>query len=220
MARLTAPRLLFTTNWDTLIEEELSEGAVTITNNNLKMFELEEILLEKIGVVHLHGTFEDEPLIKESDLMSTDRPLFSLFLAELMTKSFVFVGYSLSDPNMRALYFRVDDILNRQRQNLRKLTYIVFPAKNDVDRSVSAATWSARNAKYIPLAADEFFERLHGRLGAKAIREIKDELKERLGVGEEELNGKIDDIKSVFTDLRATEQVLGYLDEITRGGIE
>ncbi|MCJ7777659.1 MAG: SIR2 family protein [Sedimentisphaerales bacterium] len=219
MSRLNIPRLLFTTNWDTLIEDALGDRSVTIINDP-QIFKLEEILLNKIGVVHLHGTFDNDPLIKETDLMSPDRPLFSLFLAELMTKSLVFIGYSLSDPNMRALYFRVNEILTKQRVNLGKTTYVVFPARDDVDRTLSAAVWDApsRNAKYIPLDADEFFKRLKEQLETKGIKELKDELGKRLGVGENELNNKIEEIKSVFPDLGTTKQVLGYLDGITQGG--
>jgi len=209
LSRLNHPKLLFTTNWDMLIEDAIGNRAVSITNNS-EIFRLAEILSNKIGVVHLHGTFDSDPLIKEIDLMSPDRPLFSLFLAELMTKSFVFIGYSLSDPNMRALYIKVNEILTKQRVNLGKTTYVVFPARDDVDCTLSAAVWDApsRNAKYIPLGADEFFKRLKEQLETKGIKELKDELRKRLGVGENELNDKIEEIKSVFPDLGTTEQVL------------
>lgn len=220
MALLNTPRLLFTTNWDTLIEDALEDRAVTITHNNFRSIFKDDVLSNRIGVVHLHGTFEDDPLIEETDLMSTDRPLFSLFVAELMTKSFVFVGYSLSDPNMRALYFAVNEILMKQRVHLGKITYVVFPARNDVDRTVSAATWGARKAKYIPLPANEFFKRLHEQLEMKGIKELKEELRKRLSLTQQELDDKVNEIKSVFPDLGTNEQVLVYLDTITRGGIE
>lgn len=217
MSRLNIPRLLFTTNWDTLIEDVLGDRAVTITNS-ADISRLEETTSNKIGVVHLHGTFS-EPVIKESDLMSCDQPLFSLFLAELMTKSFVFVGYSLSDPNMRALYIKVNEILTRQRPNLGKTTYIVFPSEDDVDRTLSDAVWNSpsRNAKYIPLGAREFFIRLKEQMEIKGIKQLKDELAKRLDLGESDLNSKIEEIQSLFPDLGTLEQALGYLDGITRG---
>jgi hypothetical protein len=220
MQRLGTVRLLFTTNWDTLLEEALGNSAVTITNKKFHTLNLEEVLREKIGVVHLHGTFDEEPLIKETDLMSSQRPLFSLFLAELMAKSFVFVGYSLSDPNIRSLYFQANEILTNQRINLKKITYVVFPPSNDVDRNISSAVWLAppRNAKYIPLAADEFFRRLYEQLEGKAMIELKKELQIRLSMTRDELNSKIEEIRSVFPDFATDQQVLGYLNMITKGG--
>lgn len=220
MQRLGTVRLLFTTNWDTLLEEALGNIAVTITNKEFHTLNLDEVLRDKIGVVHLHGTFNEEPLIKEKDLMSSRKPLFSLFLAELMAKSFVFVGYSLSDPNIRSLYFQANEILTSQRINLKKLTYVVFPPDNDVDRKISSEIWSSplRNAKYIPLAADEFFKRLYEQLEGKAMIELKKELQTRLSMTRDELNSKIEEIRSVFPDFAADQQVLGYLNMITKGG--
>jgi len=219
--RLNSPRLLFTTNWDNLIEMALGRIAVTVTNMNFMNIDLDETLQDNIAVAHINGTFEQGPLIKEDDLMSIDKPLFSLFLAELMAKTFVFVGYSLSDPNIRSLYFRANKILTTQRIQMNKKTYVVYPCKDEVDRRIATATWSApsRNAIHIPLAADEFFKRLRDQVENKAVVKRKHQIAERLKIQDiKDLDAKIDEIKSIFPDLGTTKQVLGYLDEITRGG--
>jgi hypothetical protein len=219
LKRIGSVRMLFTTNWDLLLKKAIGESAEVITPTNEKkyIFRLSEMLAEKVAIVHLHGTFDDEPLIREQDLMSPDGPLFQIFLGELMTKSFVFVGYSLSDPNIRALYYKVGDILTTRHEKLQKTTYIVFPARNHVDRIVSMETWKARNATYVPLGADEFFRRLHRELETAATDELKEELRKRLGLSDvAEINNKIDEIIAVFPDFTTPHAALLYLYSITK----
>jgi len=217
--RIGLARMLFTTNWDNLLELALGDSSESITNSNFMDKDLEKILSEKIGVIHLHGTFDDEPLFEEHKLMKPDQPLFSLFISELMTKSFVFVGYSLSDPNIRSLYFRVNEILMKQRKELKKTTYVVFPPENDIDRRVSEMTWLERNAIYIPMSGEDFFEQLHERIKSKGINNLKKKLRKRLNLNNnDELNIKIKEINSVFPDLGSPLQALTYLEAITRSG--
>ncbi len=100
------PRNLYTTNWDELLTAALGKSGTTITESSLR--KLDDVYdSQNTAVIHLHGTFADNPLICEDDLMDPERPLFQLFLADLMTKAFVFVGYSLSDWNIRAIVLPV-----------------------------------------------------------------------------------------------------------------
>jgi hypothetical protein len=149
--------------------------------------------------------------------MDLDNPLFQLFLSEMMTKSFVFVGYSLSDPNIRALYYKASDILAKINKDLRKTTYVVFPPHDDVDRMISDCIWQARNATYIPLDARDFFSRLQTAIETHALNEIKEQLCKRLGVGMELINQRVEEIRRVFPDFSSSERVLLYLYSITKG---
>jgi hypothetical protein len=217
--KLRTVRILFTTNWDSLLKDAIGESAIEITpkNQNEYMFKIDEFKAMKILIVHLHGTFRDEPYICEKDLMDVDKPLFQLFLSEMMTKSFVFVGYSLSDPNIRALYSRASDILSKINEKLKKTTYVVFPASDEVDRMVSQCTWQARNATYIPLDAKEFFSRLQGAVETHALKQMKEQLAKRLGTSKESIDQKIEEIMRVFPDFNSPERVLLYLYAITKG---
>ena len=206
-------KMLFTTNWDNLLKDALGNNAEIITENNFTT--LDKVVRGKTAIIHLHGTFADQPLIKENDLMNPNRPLFQLFLGELMTKSFVFVGYSLSDPNIRTLYFRAMDLLINTRKKLRKKTYIVFPARNDMERRVSEEVWGQREAIYIPLGADEFFNRLYAELKTNVIKDIKQQLVKRLGITTEELNNKVEEIMKIFPDFDSSIHVLHYYNAIT-----
>ena len=213
-------KMLFTTNWDELLKEALGRSAEIITNENKKYLELDQIVAQKTAIIHLHGTFDDHPLIRESDLMDPDQPLFQLFLSELLGKSFVFVGYSLSDQIIRALYFRAKDILVKRKDKLNKITYIVSPSSNDIEYRVSKKTWEGRGAKYIPIGAEEFFKRLYDEVMTYKVDELKKRLKQRLKVTPEELNKKVEEILAIFPDFGTPEQVLVYLDAITQRGKE
>ena len=217
--KLHTVRTIFTTNWDSLLEEAIGENAIEITpkNQDEYMFKIDDLKTSRVLIVHLHGKF-DKPYICEKDIMDVEKPLFQLFLSEMMTKSFVFVGYSLSDPNIRALYYKASDILTKINNELKKTTYVVFPPNDEVDRIVSDNIWKARNATYIPLDAKEFFVRLQVAIETHALKEMKEQLRKRLGLPSMDLiDQRIEEIKRVFPDFSSTERALLYLYSITKG---
>lgn len=209
-------RLLFTTNWDGLLEEALGTNAVPVTENSLHKLD-RALASGDVAVVHLHGTFNDEPLICEKDLMDPTRPLFQVFLSEFLSKVFVFVGYSLSDPNIRVLYHRARQTL-ATRKRLEKNTYVVYPASNETESRVAAAVWKQRDMEYIPLTAEDFFRELHKQVMEIISVRLFDKVRKRLGIAnQEDLRDNINRILAVFPGFGSDEQVLRYLDEITRG---
>jgi len=209
--------ILFTTNWDILIEKAFSRNVSTVTESSFRKLD-RALASGDVAVVHLHGTFGDDPLVCEKDLMDPSRPLFQIFLSELLSKAFVFVGYSLSDPNIRALYHYARDVLAR-RGELEKNTYVVYPADNDTEKRVATAVWQQRGAKYIPLTAEEFFSELHRQAREVVLVKLARTIQQRLDIKEEKiLNEKVNEILNVFPGFGSKEQVLRYLDGITRGG--
>ena len=101
-------------------------------------------------------------------------------------------------------------------KNLHKTTFVVCPPRDEVDRLVASHVWDARNATYIPLGGEEFFDRLKHELETQALDHFKRELEKRLEVTRAELDVKIDQIVSVFPDFETREQALLYLYSITR----
>jgi hypothetical protein len=212
-----ALRTIYTTNWDTLLEDAIGTGvAESITESDLRR--LDEVYDSgHVAVVHLHGTFTKTPLVREPDLMDPEKPLFQLFLADLIKKAFVFVGYSLSDPNIRALYWRSRQMLSTRDKQLNKLTYVVSPAQNDVERRTASAVWHERGARYIPMGAEDFFAALQAEAATHALSALKDDLRRRLNVGPDELRKKIDQVLVSFPEFGSEDQVLFYLAAATRG---
>jgi hypothetical protein len=150
--------------------------------------------------------------------MDPERLLFQVFLSEYLSKAFVLVGYSLSDPNIRTLYHRGRDILAK-REKFGKATYVVYPPKTKLERNVATEVWRQRGATYIPLSAVQFFEQLHRQALEVVAVEMAKKLMERLGIKERNvLDAKVQEILAVFPGFGSEEQVLLYLDAITRGG--
>jgi hypothetical protein len=154
--------IVFTTNFDMLLEKKLGNRlAVTITEENAKDIKGHNHQ-GKICVIHLHGILEEQNYkVTEADLYDkTYSVLNSEFRSALTTSdAFVFVGYSLNDPDFRDVYmdFR-NEIQDRKR--LDRSTYVVSPAKNSYHYEIGKAVWDARGAVWIPLKADAFFARL------------------------------------------------------------
>lgn len=212
-----AVRTIYTTNWDTLLEDAIGTGvAQPITESDLRR--LDKVYDSgHVAVVHLHGTFSKAPLVREPDLMDPEKPLFQLFLADLIKKAFVFVGYSLSDPNIRALYWRSRQMLSTRDQKLNKSTYVVSPAENDVERRTASAVWLERGVRYVPMAAEDFFATLQAEAATHALSVLKEELRRRLNLGPDELRKKIDQVLLSFPEFGSEDQVLFYLTAATRG---
>ena len=203
---------LFTTNWDELLEKALGERGRVITEKDFPS--LNDIIDSgKTAIVHLHGIFA-EPTIKEADLMDPNRPLFQVFLGEFLTKAFVFVGYSLNDPHIKMLYYKSGEMLSR----FKKKTYIVSPFESDLERRVSGEVWRQRNATYLPMTSEDFFRGLYEKTVTYALAQLKRKLSKRLNLSAVELQRKVEEIVSVFPSFENHQQVLLYLDALTRGG--
>lgn len=209
-------RTLYTTNWDNLLEKEIGSSSKSITENKLRTLEAVYSAGET-AIIHLHGTFDDNPLICERDLMDPERPLFQIFMADLISKAFVFVGYSLSDFNIRALYSKSREILERRSSKLTKKTFIVAPPSSESERHVASEVWKSRGAIYIPMGAEEFFKALYTEVVTKALDELKTKIRIQLGVTLADLQSKIESIKKVFPQFEDEAQVLHYLEAIIRG---
>jgi hypothetical protein len=219
IARTRSVRMLFTTNWDSLLEEAIGQGQaleISAKNQDKYIFDIEDHKLRNVLIIHLHGTFDD-PIICEKDVMRTDTPLYQLFMGEFMTKCFVFVGYSLSDPDTRVAYYRVSDMLTKVHKDFGKTTYVVSPSSNDEERLVSDRIWKARDATYIPLGAEEFFVNLNTAIETYALGEMKEQLRKRLGLSSMGLiDQRIEEIMKVFPDLSSMEKALLYLYSMTK----
>lgn len=208
---------IFTTNYDSLIEKEFSEGAEQIFNLE-DLQNLERILGEnKAAIIHLHGSFENDPIITEFDLMASqlEKPIFQFFLSELLNKVFVFIGYSLNDSNIRTIYFKAKNMINA-RKATDKNNYVVYPVYDETERKVAANIWKNRGAVLIPLDAEKFLVMLHKRAVENALHEWKVDIGLRLGLSIETLDSKVDMILRMFPDFGETNQVLRYLDAVSR----
>lgn len=97
----------WTTNYDSIIEDTLSHAPINKTVDlkiNKDQFKY-HIPDHDVTVYKMHGDrcFPDEAIITKNDyeVYDTDREVFTKALfTELITNSFLFIGFSFSDPNL------------------------------------------------------------------------------------------------------------------------
>lgn len=209
------PSVLFTTNFDRLIEMELGDNkAVTVTTENL--YDLRVAKKEnKVAVVHLHGcvSYPKSLVAGEINQATLQGPLFDLLRAELAKDVFIFVGYSLSDTNLRQLFFDIQRI-SQTRYGLNKKTYIVSPAEGKLDDAGSEATiareiWRLRGATHLALTAYDFFKSLRTATQNFLHYKAKAEVAERLVGGSiETLDSLLEGIAEKYSELEAKDLLL------------
>ncbi len=118
-----------TTNYDTLIEDAFKQaekrcGTVVRENDLTRM--------QEVNVVKIHGciTDVDNIVIAEEDYyrwLTSDSEMKTLVRLWFFQRPIVFIGFSLSDPNFRQLYY---DLRLRFGEAL-KVAYAVFKEKSD-----------------------------------------------------------------------------------------
>jgi len=148
---------VYTTNFDFLIEEAVGGRGKTISDSNVN--ELKKALtLGQMPVLHLHGHLGTDCLLEESKTYKLETPLSQVLKADMTTSYFVFIGYSLNDPDLRTIYLSIRDTL--QKEKLAKKPFVVHPLladSPDAQRNelrLASAVWDARHATYIPGKAE------------------------------------------------------------------
>jgi hypothetical protein len=159
--------VIYTTNYDLLIEEAASlipsQAAGVIrplssTGTDLSTFTEDDILYYKLhGSVDAANTVEGRLILTREDYRHYEllrKPLFKRLERDLLSRTFVFVGYSLRDSNFK-------DILQDCRDELGSKT---LPASYAVLRdfsNVEETFWLEKyNIKLLNGDADEFLSTL------------------------------------------------------------
>jgi hypothetical protein len=156
---------VYTTNFDSLIEDAFSTRAATPVTDDDAYLVHEARAKNEIPVLHLHGRLEGgKYLIAEGETYDLDTPLARILMADLVTHWFVWVGYSLNDVDLRSMYLSMRDMLART-QDLVKKPYVVHPlGSGDVtarlELELATAIWESRGASFVPMTAEEFLPAL------------------------------------------------------------
>ncbi len=109
-------RNVITTNYDHLLEDTIE----ACRQQGHKVTRAEHVPqtsgLERVNIVKFHGDAEDGDDVvvsqRDYDDFFQERPAFDLLLAGLLlNQSFLFLGYSLKDPNFQQIYKRIANVL-------------------------------------------------------------------------------------------------------------
>ncbi len=129
--------LCVTTNFDFLIEEgysEVNRRFVPILDEDQLAVDTD---LQAVKLIKLHGDLNhpSHMVVTESDYDSflTERPLMSTFLANLLiTRTPLFVGYSMNDPDFRQIWQLIGNRLGKLRR--QAYTLAVSPTPTETAR--------------------------------------------------------------------------------------
>lgn len=194
---------IFTTNFDNQFVNALGKDKCkSIYFHNYYQEYYQAIKDKKIRIVHLHGGLEENTdyQITESELFENGDPRFrSLFERALFdSKAFVFVGYSLNDPDLKAIYRTYLKVLKERTEEFDHPAYIVAPADNEFDYEIGSKIWKERKIKWIPLNASEFFIELLQFIRSKGDIEDIEDLCKDLKKSKSEIEKTIADFMGSF----------------------
>ncbi len=140
IVRLGFP-IIYTTNYDRWIEmafEHYNKEFLTIKN----VGDLKNIREGVTQIVKFHGDFEDDSSIVLTESSYFERfdfesPLDIKLRADILGKTILFIGYSLSDINIRFLLYKLNKTWqNSTYSNDRPKSYIFFPKHNPIQEKV------------------------------------------------------------------------------------
>jgi hypothetical protein len=115
-------RTYWTTNYDTLIEESLRQAGKT-PDVKVTVENLATTMPRRDAVVYkMHGDVSqpDRAVVTKDDYesYSTTRHLFSMALqGDLVSKTFLFIGFSFNDPNLSYILSRIRLLLGENRRD-------------------------------------------------------------------------------------------------------
>jgi hypothetical protein len=163
---------VYTTNFDTLLEKAFSERGSTITDSNIDHLRTAEDE-NRVPVLHLHGAVGLAPKIVESEMFELDTALGRLLTADMTIYWFAWVGYSMTDMDIRHLFFATRRAMQLQRAG--KSPFVIYPLSTidkELEWRVADQLWRARSCLFIPGAAELVLPAvvtLLGRVQADAI---------------------------------------------------
>ncbi|MDQ2776126.1 MAG: SIR2 family protein [Acidobacteriota bacterium] len=129
--------VIYTTNYDSWLERSFEERGKPFR----KIIGVKDLADTKSGeteIIKFHGDFNTPSTIvlTESDFlrrMSLDEPLDIRLRSDSLARPILFAGYSLSDPNIRYLLYRLRQLWSQHtEENVKPSSYILMVERNDI----------------------------------------------------------------------------------------
>lgn len=168
--------LIYTTNYDNNLERAFKLHGREVSKI-ASVVDIAEAKSHETHVVKFHGDFSDDNslVVTESDYferLNFESPLDLKLRADVLGRAVLFVGYSLKDPNLRLLLYKLKRTWDATAYAARRPRSFVFLIRPDVvqeevlsSRGIVPIVSEALNPA---MALPEFFERLLEMVGGTA----------------------------------------------------
>jgi len=159
---------IYTTNYDRWIEQAFDNWDrpyVKITN----VGDLATKMQKGTQIVKLHGDFDDDASLVLDETSYFERlefetPLDIKLRSDTLGKSVLFLGYSLTDINIRLLFYKLANLWKKERVAQQPPSFIFFPRPNPIQQAI-LERW---NIKVISPMSDDSTREIEGLLAALA----------------------------------------------------
>lgn len=144
-------KTIYTTNYDLHIEESIKDcGKKAFSISTYEDFILAAQSNDyDCEVLKFHGTLEDNPgiVLTESQYfgrMGLEGAIDQRLRSDVLTKSFLFIGYSFSDPNIRYIFYKLHKLREQIRtKGVSTYSYFASFGTNDI-QSILLKQWNIK----------------------------------------------------------------------------
>ncbi|WP_313918392.1 SIR2 family protein [Tahibacter sp.] len=137
---------IYTTNYDRWIESSFEHWKRPYT----KIANVGDLAKAQKGtqIVKLHGDFDDDAslVLDESsyfERLDFESPLDIKLRSDTLGKSVLFIGYSLTDINIRLLFYRLASLWKKELVAQQPPSFIFFPRPNPIQQAM-LEKWNIR----------------------------------------------------------------------------
>ena len=139
IANLDFP-LIYTTNYDHCLEKALDIWS----KKYKKVVDVDDLVnldSKTTQIIKFHGdTISDDSIVlTESSYfkrLNFESPLDIKLRSDMLGKSMLFIGYSLSDINIRLLIYKLDQLWKNSNESKRPASYIFLPTPNPIQEAI------------------------------------------------------------------------------------
>ena len=132
--------LIYTTNFDCWIERAYEHWQRPYA----KIVGVDDIARTQTGaaqIVKFHGDFEDDNSLVLGEAsylerMQFETPLDIKLRSDVLGRSVLFIGYSLSDPNIRLIFYKLSQLWKKSGYTGQPMSYILSGRPNPIDEAV------------------------------------------------------------------------------------